>query len=192
MTIINAGLPTIFVPSSAIPSTILARSSLPSQTPSELDANTGLMSLLDAIRSASAGLTPFLSRTLSPSAPKICIVHPPQGAEYVTTGDVRVPADDMDLLIRAVSVGNIHRTVPATCLSALACARAFPRSTVQQNARPTREQGQIRSITVGQPAGLSSASIRVADDGVPQSIVYYRTARRIIQGLVDLPPSLGT
>lgn len=116
---------------------------------------------------------------------------------------------EMDLLIRAVSVGNLHRTVPATCLSALAVGRALPQSTIELalqagmgESRVKRERdGEegILSIRVGQPAGVSEASVKVrpATPGerakallqVPESIVYYRTARRIIEGWVDVPHS---
>lgn len=117
----------------------------------------------------------------------------------------------MHVLIRAVSVGNLHRTVPATCLSALAVGRALRESTiekaVQAGASGVRgkkgeaEQGEgILSITVGQPAGVSEASVKTRAatqqdkskglQVVPESIVYYRTARRIMDGCVDLAHSL--
>ena len=206
VTVIDAGLPTIFVASSSLAS-VVDPSALPRMSPSELDANEGLMALLDALRNAAAALTPALQRALSPSAPKICIVHPTPREGYASTGGEVVRAEDMDVLIRAVSVGNLHRTVPATCLSALAAGRAFPGSTieaaVQAGWKGTKgEEGEedgVVSIRVGQPAGVSEASVKVRPATkeeqargllkVPESIVYYRTARRIIEGYVDVPPS---
>ncbi|KAJ9475895.1 Methylitaconate delta2-delta3-isomerase [Pseudozyma hubeiensis] len=205
VTIINAGLPTIFVSSSSLTS-VLDPAQLPSLSPSDLDSNIALMTLLDKLRVASSALTPFLQKTLSPSAPKICIVHPTPASGYRTTGGTQVESQEMNLLIRAVSVGNLHRTVPATCLSALAAGRAFPKSTIERAVRAGQSkaqekgQGQILSIRVGQPAGVSEASVKVrpATDSelekgveqVPESIVYYRTARRIIEGFVDVPHSM--
>lgn len=201
VSVINAGLPTIFIASDSLGS-VLDPEQLAVLSPAQLDANVALMALLDRLRVAAAQLTPWLSKTLSPSAPKICIVHPTPPQGYSTTGGEKVAKEHMDLLIRAVSVGNLHRTVPATCLSALAAARAFPESTIEQSihAKTTEGQGGILSIRVGQPAGVSEASVKVrpasADEqrrglkSVPESIVYYRTARRIIQGLVDVPPSI--
>ncbi len=204
VTIINAGLPTIFVASSSL-SHVLDPSQLSTLSPSDLDANMALMKLLDDLRLASAALTPFLQQTLSPSAPKICVVHPTSNEGYTTTGGEKVGEEAMDVLIRAVSVGNLHRTVPATCLSALAAGRAFPQSTIEQAVRAgsahndgksAEGDGEILSIRVGQPAGVSEASVkvRVATDDekaqgfekIPESIVYYRTARRIIEGFVDV------
>ncbi|SPO31587.1 uncharacterized protein UTRI_06385_B [Ustilago trichophora] len=208
VTIINAGLPTIFISSSSL-SSVLDPSQLATLSPADLDANLPLMTLLDHLRTASAALTPFLQKTLSPSAPKICIVHPTPDSGYTSTGGEIIPAADMDVLIRAVSVGNLHRTVPATCLSALAAARAFPSSTIEaavqagqglkKKSKDDAEEGAIVSIRVGQPAGVSEASVKVREttdeekrsglEKVPESIVYYRTARRIIEGFVDVPHS---
>ncbi|SPO37463.1 uncharacterized protein PSFLO_02937 [Pseudozyma flocculosa] len=201
LTVINAGLPTIFLPASSIPSSILDADALPTLSPSDLDANRPLMNLLEEVRQATATLSPALAKAMSPSAPKICLVHPSQPQGYATTGGQRVEGDEMHILIRAVSVGNVHRTVPATCLSALACGRAFADSTIEQAVRQSscgpaaaEDEEGIRSISVGQPAGVSSASIRLvkADGGgeVPESIVYYRTARRIIKGSIDVPAEL--
>lgn len=215
LTIINAGLPTIFISSSSIPHSILDASLLPTLTPSDLDANIPLMTLLEDLRQSSAQLNPFLRKTISPSAPKICIVHPKPLQGYTTTGGEKVEQAEMDLLIRAVSVGNFHRTVPATCLSALAVGRALPKSTIEkavQEGLRGKEGGKggekangeekdgILSIRIGQPAGVSEASVKLRPakaqerlkglEKVPESIVYYRTARRIIQGWIDLPHSL--
>lgn len=204
VTIINAGLPTIFISSSSLTS-VLDPSFLSTLSPSDLDANLPLMTLLDKLRTASASLTPFLQKTLSPSAPKICIVHPTPDGGYTTTGGQQVAAQKMDVLIRAVSVGNLHRTVPATCLSALAAGRAFAQSTIEQAVRASGrevkgEEGGIVSIRVGQPAGVSEASVKVRPatgdeqekgfESIPESIVYVRTARRIVEGFVDVPHSL--
>ncbi|SNX87811.1 uncharacterized protein MEPE_06522 [Melanopsichium pennsylvanicum] len=210
VTIINAGLPTIFIASCSL-SSVLDPAEFSSLSPNELDKNTSLMGLLDQVRNASANLTPWLQKTISPSAPKICIVHPTPKGGYQTTGGERVKAKDMDVLIRAISVGNLHRTVPATCLSALAAGRAFPNSTIERAVQEGRmdakremraevaEAKEIVSIRVGQPAGVSEASVKVRPanhqekrlglESVPESIVYYRTARRIMQGFVDVPHS---
>ncbi|CCF49004.1 hypothetical protein NDA14_006219 [Ustilago hordei] len=217
VTIINAGLPTIFISSSSIPNTVLDPVQLAALSPSDLDANRPLMTLLEDLRQASATLSPFLGKTMSPSAPKICIVHPKPKEGYTTTGGDRVEEGEMHLLIRAVSVGNLHRTVPATCLSALAVGRALRESTIEKavqagasgasgasgvrGKKGEAEQGEgILSITVGQPAGVSEASVKTRAatqqdkskglQVVPESIVYYRTARRIMDGCVDLAHSL--
>lgn len=103
----------------------------------------------------------------------------------------------MDCRIRAVSVGNFHRTVPATMLSALAVARALPGTTVTQQCQQTRSVSLLdatgnktSTIRVGQPAGLSEATaVLDGETGLPISIQYLRTARRIMNGHVLVPSS---
>ncbi|CAD6893641.1 unnamed protein product [Tilletia controversa] len=193
LTLISTGLPTIFIPPCAIspsfdPSILLSH-------PSNLDSHPGLHPRLEAIRQAAA--SQLLGGAISPSAPKICIIAPRTGMAYKTTGGEAVGEDDMDILIRPVSVGNFHRTVPATTLSALAAGSAYASSTIteaiqaSQPRDPSSSPSSIRTLTVGHCAGLASASVRVAPasngEPVPEAIVYVRTARRIVHGWVDLP-----
>ncbi|KAK0553038.1 hypothetical protein OC846_002654 [Tilletia horrida] len=193
VTLISTGLPTIFVPLKAVsasldPSILLSH-------PAKLDSHPDLHPRLEKIRQATAAQ--LLKGAISPSAPKICIIAPRQGMSYKTTGGERVDENDMDLLIRPVSVGNFHRTVPATTLSALAAGSAYPQSTISEaiRASPPRSSAEsdtsISTLTVGHCAGTASASVRVvADNGeepVPEAIIYTRTARRIMHGWVDLP-----
>lgn len=103
----------------------------------------------------------------------------------------------MDCRIRAVSVGNFHRTVPATMLSALAVAHALPGTIVAQQSQRARPASPLDAaanktltIRVGQPAGLSEATaVLDGQTGLPMSIQYLRTARRIMDGHVLVPSS---
>jgi 2-methylaconitate cis-trans-isomerase PrpF len=80
-------------------------------------------------------------------------------------------------------------------LSALAVARALQGSIVASQSRRTlglaSTQNRVvtgssnaRTITVGHPAGLSQATTTLGKDGMPASIAYIRTARRLFQGEV--------
>ncbi len=200
VSVINAGLPTIFIASDSLRS-VLDPDQLAVLSPAQLDANVALMALLDRLRVGAAQLTPWLSKTLSPSAPKICIVHPTPPQGYCTTGVKRSP--------RRIWICSSAQSAWATC-TAPSLQLVYPHSLLQgrsavdhRTIRPSKANaraGEILSIRVGQPAGVSEASVRIrpasADEqtkglqSVPESIVYYRTARRIIQGLVDVPPSI--
>ncbi|KDQ11006.1 hypothetical protein BOTBODRAFT_163318 [Botryobasidium botryosum FD-172 SS1] len=192
-TVIDAGLPVIFIPYTALfssPSSLVV-------PPADLDASAQTMALIESIRRAASNVTPKLAAVFSSAAPKVCIVAPRMG--YQTTGGHAVDADDIDLVIRAVSVGNIHRTVPATTLSALAVGAAYPNSVIAEaiSASPRRSRdspghadGNMVSVVVGQPAGTSAASAKlttVSGEQRPTSINYLRTARRLFQGQVLVP-----
>ncbi|KAK0532963.1 hypothetical protein OC834_002401 [Tilletia horrida] len=197
VTLISTGLPTIFLSPRTIspsldPSILLSH-------PSQLDSHPELHPRLEAIRQATAAQ--LLGGAISPSAPKICVVASRKGMAYETTGGDKVGEDDMNILVRPISVGNFHRTVPATTLSALAAGSAYPTSTISEaiqasSPHPSDPSSPIRTLTVGHCAGTASASVRVSRSAggrepVPEAIVYVRTARRIMHGWVDLP-ALGT
>lgn len=199
---IDAGLPCIFVPASSVLGTADPETIANSlrRRPDELDADTALHARLEQIREACGRSFPRLAEVFSISAPKICIVAPP--FSYITTGGDRVEAEKIDCVIRAVSVGDFHRTVPATMLSALAVARAMPGSIVTRasldrpqpkigGAKEMTEDGTKCIIHVGQPAGISESSVVLNKDGLPTSISYVRTARCLFRGDVFVPSALS-
>ncbi|KAG9126034.1 hypothetical protein FRC07_005152 [Ceratobasidium sp. 392] len=179
--IVDTGLPVIFVPAARL-FTLASSSHTVSSSPAALDADASLMSLIERVRVAGAAHAHI---PLSSAAPKVCLVGPPslKGA---------------NLDIRAVSVGNIHRTVPATTLSALASAAAIQGTIVQSVSSShahakTADVGDVVSLTVAHPAGTASASVKVGQvDGVvrPEAIVYTRTARLLFEGNVAIPESV--
>lgn len=202
VSVVDAGLPVIFVSAQSlgIPlSSLIA----PPQT---IDSNRPLMDLLERVREAASHLTPSLAAKFSPPAPKICVLHP--RATYTSSGGQVIHESEMDLVARTVSVGQMHRTIPATTLSALVAARCFPHSVVTQvlgeassqtpspATRQTLEElrcppEEAYAITAGQPAGLSSASVTTVLGGggqrIPNGIAMIRTAKRIMEGHVFAP-----
>ncbi|PWN39480.1 hypothetical protein IE81DRAFT_335595 [Ceraceosorus guamensis] len=205
VTVTDTGLPTIFVDARdlRIPLDQLV------DHPSVLETDGELMRRLEKIRYEASQLSASLSSKFSPPAPKICLVHPK--AAYKTTGGQSIEASEMDVLIRALSNGQVHRTVPATTLSAATAALCYDDSVISRAFRasggqisPSSSQAtrtasppststslhspDIISLTVGQPAGLSTASAKRSASrsnqkrSEPTAIVMTRTARRIMQG----------
>ncbi|KAG9104264.1 hypothetical protein FRC06_004013 [Ceratobasidium sp. 370] len=179
--IIDTGLPVIFVAATRL-FALASSSHTISSSPAALDADAPLMSLIERVRAAGAAHAHI---PLSSAAPKVCLIGPPSSKVA-------------DLDVRAVSVGNIHRTVPATTLSALASAAAI-RGTVVQSVSSSHSHGtaagvgDVVSLTVAHPAGTASASVKVGKvDGIvqPEAIVYTRTARLLFQGSVAVPESI--
>ncbi|KAF8605328.1 DUF453-domain-containing protein [Ceratobasidium sp. AG-I] len=183
-TIVDTGLPVIFVSASRILSLSTSSHTL-STDPATLDTDLRLMILLERVRRAGADHAGIL---LSSSAPKICLVGPTEGDEKA------------DMTIRAVSVGNVHRTVPATTLSALATAAAIPGTIIREASSshvhaPPPAIGDVVSLTIAHPAGTASASVKIDQvDGIirPQAIVYTRTARLLFSGQVAVPETVFT
>lgn len=197
VTVIDAGLPTVFVHARDVG---LSTHEV-TQTPSALDTKRGLHERIESIRQCAASTTPALQTMLCTSAPKVVVVHP--RASYTTSGGKKLEAASMDVLVRAVSVGQFHRTIPATALAALAVGAADPASVVGQVlaegealAHPARATVAAttgpdrRGVSAGQPAGISTATVAM-DGDTPTSIVLPRTARRILDGHFDIPTKVA-
>lgn len=206
VSIVDAGLPVIFVRASNLGVDFDQLTS----HPASLDADLGLMQRIEALRQAASSLDSSLSGLYFPgsAAPKVCLLHP--RANYLTTGSTEVRGEEVDCLARAVSVGQFHRTIPATTLSALGAASALGNTVVSD---VVKEGGasintpppawalasapsvghQVVSFSVGQPAGISSTCLRMSNDAspVPEAILMERTARQLMDGDVPIPESVG-
>ena len=197
VSIIDAGLPTVFVHAADLD----VNEAQLVKTAAELDTDTLLHAKIEAVRQAAAQCTPALQQALCSSAPKVVLVHP--RTTYTMSGGDAVRAEDMDLLVRPVSVGQFHRSIMATALSALSVGAAYPESIIGEalaqggaatspcaSTKKAVLNDAQRAITVGQPAGTSTATVELKN-GTPTSIVYDRTARRIIEGNLDIPPRVA-
>jgi hypothetical protein len=206
VSIVDAGLPVIFVRASDLGVDFDQLTS----HPASLDADLGLMQRIEALRKAASSLDPSLTGLYFPgsAAPKVCLLHP--RATYRTTGSTEVRGEEVDCLARAISVGQFHRTIPATTLSALGAASALGNTVVSD---VVKEGGasintpppawalasapsighQIASFSVGQPAGISSTCLRMSKDPspVPEAILMERTARQLMDGDILIPESVG-
>ncbi|CAO1629226.1 unnamed protein product [Sympodiomycopsis kandeliae] len=205
VTIIDAGLPVIFVDSSSLD---VELDHLISH-PASLDADTGLMHRIEELRQVASSLTSYLTSLYFPgsASPKVCLLH--ERMPYMTTSGDNIASQDYDCLIRAVSVGQFHRTVPATTLSALGVASAFTGSLVSdviargqdastKTAKPiapwvaasagSDTSAKVSCISVGQPAGISSTYFRIPSGSQsPDAIIMERTARLLMDGEIQFP-----
>lgn len=196
VSIVHVGLPTVFAHAADLgvsPEQIV-------QSAHVLDTDKQLHERIETLRYQAAQCTPELQKQWSISAPKVCLVHP--RTAYTTSGGTHVPAHAMDILVRAVSVGNFHRSIMATALSALAIASSRPDTVVYEAyaaggsvpcaLSKDRASPLLHAFTVGQPAGTTLSMVRMSKEGpnrTPTAVVMDRTARRIMHGFVDVPPN---
>lgn len=161
--LVDAGLPNIFVE----PSSLGLSDDLLKRPAAELDATPGLHDTLERVRVAVAAAHGI--ECTRPS-PKIVLVG-------------RSPAGDADVVVRAVSTGDFHRTVPGTSLSALALAGSIDGTVVARLAGVADRDGLLR---VRHPAGVAEARVRTRDG--KSAICMTRTAREIMRGHVLVRP----
>ena len=180
-TLINAGVPTIFVEAAALGYT-------GSELQGAINEDKSALSKLEAIRAVGAvrmGLISDVSQAAArPLTPKIAFVGPPK--DYVSSSGKPVHATDIDLLARAISMGKLHHAMMGTASVAIATAAAVPGTVVNAAAGG----GTRDAVRFGHPSGTLRVGADVQQvDGqwVATKAVMSRSARVLMEGVVRVP-----
>ncbi|MDR5868702.1 2-methylaconitate cis-trans isomerase PrpF [Halomonas koreensis] len=180
-TLINAGIPTVFVEAEAIGYT-------GAELQEAINGDPEALARFEAIR-AHGALRMGLIERLEEAAdrqhtPKVAFVAPPR--DYVASSGKPVAAADIDLLVRALSMGKLHHAMMGTAAVAIATAAAVPGSLVNQAAGG----GERTSVCFGHPSG----SLRVGAETRQQpggwtavKATMGRSARVLMDGWVHVP-----
>ena len=180
-TLINAGIPTIFVKAADI-----------GYQGTELqgainDSPTALL-LLEQIRAIGAlkmGLISTLEQAASRQhTPKIALVAPP--ASYQSSSGKAVEAQSIDLNVRAMSMGKLHHAMMGTAAVAIGTAAAIPGTLVNLAAGG----GDRTAVTFGHPSGTLRVGAEAAlIDGqwTVKKAMMSRSARVLMEGFVRVP-----
>ncbi|HXD91404.1 MAG TPA: PrpF domain-containing protein, partial [Candidatus Binataceae bacterium] len=157
------------------------------EMPDALDRNRYLLDRLEAIRSAASirmGIAASKEMAAAkPSIPKIAMIAPPQAAGALS--GIALSAEDADITVRMISIGQPHRAAPLTGAMCLAVAARLEGSVVHKLARPLASPEA--PIRIAQPSGLTvvGASVRRDRAGwIADHATVYRTARRLMEGVV--------
>ena len=148
----------------------------------ELNNNKDVMEHIERIRGMAAVKFGFVedymeARNKATSAPKVAIVSAPQ--DYVDMDGKTVSEDRMDLCVRAISVGQLHKAYPMTVAVATGAAARIPGTVVYDLVRET--EGDV--IRLGHSSGVTDVDIKIDGEHVIKGGVR-RTARRIMDGYV--------
>ncbi|MDE2120039.1 MAG: 2-methylaconitate cis-trans isomerase PrpF [Betaproteobacteria bacterium] len=180
-TLINAGIPTIFVNAADI-------GYLGTELQDAINSDPAALQRFETIRGHGA-LRMGLVRSLEEMAgrqhtPKVAFVAPP--ADYVASSGRQVRAADIDLLVRAMSMGKLHHAMMGTAAVAIGTAAAIPGTLVNLAAGG----GQKSSVRFGHPSGtLRVGAEAVLQDGqwkVTKALMS-RSARILMEGWVRIP-----
>jgi 2-methylaconitate cis-trans-isomerase PrpF len=150
--------------------------------PDAIEAHSTLLNKLEHIRGQAAvkmGICETPDRVPG-SIPKIAFVSP--RLDYTMLSGSTISSKSIDIVARAISVGQPHRAVPITLALAIATATKIPGSTVQE----CIEQATVDrdGITVGHPSGKIMVEAVFDAKGTLQSASVFRTARRLMEGRV--------
>ena len=181
-TLINAGIPTIFVNAAAI-----GRSGTELQEAINGDAQA--LAAFETLRAHGAlkmGLIANLKEAVRRQhTPKIAFVAPP--AAYTASSGKAIAAADIDLLVRALSMGKLHHAMMGTAAVAIGAAAAIPGTLVNLAAGG----GARDAVRFGHPSGTLRVGAQATQDEHGawrvRKVLMSRSARVLMEGRVHVP-----
>ena len=186
VTMINAGIPTIFLNAEDLGYT---------GTELQTDINTDQAALtkLEAIR-AYGGVRMGLFKHIDDAktrqhTPKIAFVAPSKS--YTSSSGSVVSADKVDLLVRAMSMGQLHHAMMGTAAVAIGTAAAIPNTLVNIAAGGNK----LTQVTFGHPSGTLTVGAEAHQgNGRWQAtkVTMSRSARVLMEGWVRVPDCART
>ena len=149
----------------------------------ELNNNKRVMEHIERIRCIAAQKIGLVenwedARTQSTSIPKVSIISKPQ--DYVDMDKNEVKSNDMDICVRAISVGMMHKAYPMTVAVATGSAARIKGTIVNELTNPAPDQEIIK---LGHSSGITEVDVKVEGKKIIKGGVT-RTARRIMDGFV--------
>ena len=121
--------------------------------------------------------------------PKVAFVAPAQ--DYVTSSGKAVSANEIDLHVRALSMGKLHHAMMGTAAVAIGTAAAIPGTLVNLAANVLAGSQQSESVIFGHPSGtlkVGAEAVQVNDNWTVNKVVMSRSARVLMSGFVHIPP----
>nr|WP_059392410.1 2-methylaconitate cis-trans isomerase PrpF [Pseudomonas toyotomiensis] len=180
-TMITAGIPTIFVNAEDI-------GYQGTELREAINGDPAQLARFEQIRIAGA-LRMGLIKTAEEAAtrqhtPKIAFVSPPK--DYRTSSGKEVKFGEVDLLVRALSMGKLHHAMMGTCAVAIGTAAAIPGTLVNLAAGG----GEREAVRFGHPSGtlrVGAQAKRVDGQWTVTKAVMSRSARILMEGWVRVP-----
>ncbi|HHX8501265.1 TPA: 2-methylaconitate cis-trans isomerase PrpF [Vibrio diabolicus] len=180
-TFINAGIPTIFIDAESI-------GYQGTELQDDINNDDTALAMFESIRAHGAlkmGLISDLEEAQTRQhTPKIAFVSKPKS--YLSSSGKAVNDTDIDVLVRALSMGKLHHAMMGTAAVAIASAACVPGTLVNLAAGG----GEKESVTFGHPSGTLKvgAQAKQAEQGwVVHKAIMSRSARILMEGFVRVP-----
>ncbi|WP_341964255.1 2-methylaconitate cis-trans isomerase PrpF [Pseudomonas sp. RC10] len=180
-TLINAGIPTIFVNASDIGYT-------GTELQDAINSDPQALARFETIRAYGAVRMGLIANVEDAAkrqhTPKVAFVAKP--SEYVSSSGKRVSVDDTDLLVRAMSMGKLHHAMMGTAAVAIGTAAAIPGTLVNLAAGG----GERSAVRFGHPSGtlrVGAEAEVVSGEWSVKKAIMSRSARVLMEGWVRVP-----
>ncbi|BDA62550.1 MULTISPECIES: 2-methylaconitate cis-trans isomerase PrpF [Shewanella] len=180
-TMINAGIPTIFINAEDLGYT-------GTELQDDINSDNAALAKFETIRAYGAvrmGLITHIDEAASRQhTPKVAFVAKPKS--YVSSSGKAVAAEEIDLLVRALSMGKLHHAMMGTAAVAIGTAAAIPGTLVNLAAGG----GEKEAVRFGHPSGtLRVGAQAMQQDGewTVTKAIMSRSARVLMEGFVRVP-----
>ncbi len=180
-TMINAGIPTIFVDAESI-------GYKGTELQDAINSDEKALAMFETIRAHGAvrmGLIRHIDEIATRQhTPKVAFVAKP--ADYVASSGKRVAAGDVDLLVRAMSMGKLHHAMMGTAAVAIGTAAAISGTLVNLAAGG----GARDAVRFGHPSGTLRVGAEAREEGGAWTVtkaIMSRSARVLMEGWVRVP-----
>ena len=183
-TLISAGIPTVFVNAADI-------GYQGTELREAINGDPAQLARFEQIRVAGAlrmGLIKSAEEALTRQhTPKIAFVSPPK--TYTASSGKTIAADEVDLLVRALSMGKLHHAMMGTCAVAIGTAAAVPGTLVNLAAGG----GEREAVRFGHPSGtlrVGAQAVQADGQWTVTKASMSRSARILMEGWVRVPGDL--
>ena len=181
VTMINAGIPTIFMNAADIGYT-------GTELQKDINSDADALARFETMRAYGAvkmGLIKDIAEAVERQhTPKIAFVAP--ATDYQASSGKQIASNDIDVCVRALSMGKLHHAMMGTASVAIATAAAVSGSLVNLAAGGVERD----SVTFGHPSGtlrVGAAAALVDGEWAATKAVMSRSARVIMEGNVRVP-----
>jgi len=180
-TMISSGIPTIFLRAADIGYT-------GTELQDAINGDDAALERFETIRAYGAvkmGLISDISEAAARQhTPKVAFVAPP--AAYSSSSGKAIGEGDIDLNVRALSMGKLHHAMMGTAAVAIGTAAAIPGTLVNEAAGG----GERDTVTFGHPSGTLKVGATASEvDGrwIVEKVSMGRSARILMEGFVRIP-----
>ncbi|QTR54795.1 2-methylaconitate cis-trans isomerase PrpF [Thiothrix unzii] len=180
-TMINAGIPTVFLNAADIGYTGC-------ELQEAINGDAKVLAMFETIRAYGAvkmGLITDVAEAAGRQhTPKVAFVGKPEA--YVSSSGKQINATDIDLNVRALSMGKLHHAMMGTAAVAIGTAAAIPGTLVNLAAGG----GDRSVVTFGHPSGtlkVGAAASATNGEWKVEKVVMSRSARVLMEGWVRIP-----
>lgn len=180
-TMISAGIPTVFLNADEIGYT-------GTELQDAINSDPAALERFETIRAYAAlrmGLISDVAEaTNRQHTPKVAFVAPP--ADYVASSGKSISQNDIDINVRALSMGKLHHAMMGTAAVAIGTAAAIPGTLVNLAAGG----GERNAVCFGHPSGTLRVGAEASQkngEWVVNKAIMSRSARILMEGYVRIP-----